>query len=63
MITDDKGLRFEFTIDPYRREYLLKGLDDIGLTLVHEPEISAFEKKNLHVPVMSTPLDVKYHHE
>jgi len=54
-ITDDKGLRFEFTIDPYRREYLLKGLDDIDLSLVHEPEITAFEKKNVHIPVMSTP--------
>ena len=62
-ITDDKGLRFEFTIDPYRREYLLKGLDDIDLSLVHEPEITAFEKKNVHIPVMSTPLDVKYHHD
>ncbi|HKV06379.1 MAG TPA: 3-isopropylmalate dehydratase small subunit [Candidatus Acidoferrales bacterium] len=61
-VTDEKGLRFSFTIDPFRREYLLKGLDDIGLTLVHEPEIAAFEKKNLRVPVMYDPLDVKYHH-
>jgi hypothetical protein len=29
---------------------------------VHEPEISAFEKKNLRVPVMHQALDVKYHH-
>ena len=63
IVTDDMGLRYSFEIDPFRRECLLKGLDDIGLTLVHEPEISAFEKKNLHVPVMSTPLDVKYHHD
>ena len=63
VVTDDKGLRFEFKIDPYRREYLLKGLDDIDLTLVHEPEITAFEKRNVHIPVMGTPLDVKYHHD
>jgi 3-isopropylmalate/(R)-2-methylmalate dehydratase small subunit len=61
IVTDDKGLRYSFTIDPFRRDCLLKGLDDIGLTLVHEPEISAFEKKNLHVPVMHEALDVKYH--
>src|SRR5271168_4160323 len=62
VVTDDKGLRYPFTIDPFRRECLLKGLDDIGLTLVHEAEISAFEKKHLKVPTMNAPLDVKYHH-
>ena len=62
IVTDDKDLRYSFTVDPFRRECLLKGLDDIGLTLVHEPEITAFEKKHLHVPAMSAPLDVKYHH-
>ena len=61
-VTDDKGLRYTFDIDPFRKDCLLKGLDNIGLTLVHEADISAFEKKNLHVPVMSAPLDVKYHH-
>jgi 3-isopropylmalate/(R)-2-methylmalate dehydratase small subunit len=61
VVTDDKGLQYRFTIDPFRRECLLKGLDDIGLTLLHEADISAFEKKNLHVPQMSTPLDVKFH--
>jgi 3-isopropylmalate/(R)-2-methylmalate dehydratase small subunit len=61
VVTDENGLRYGFTIDPFRRECLLKGLDDIGLTLLHEADISAFEKKNLHVPQMSTALDVKYH--
>ena len=61
-VSDDKGLRFSFEIDPFRKDCLLKGLDDIGLTLVHEAEISAFEKRNLHVPPMNAPLDVKYHH-
>ena len=63
IVTDDKGLRYSFTVDPFRRECLLKGLDDIGLTLVHEAEISAFEKKHLHVPALHGALDVKYHHE
>jgi 3-isopropylmalate/(R)-2-methylmalate dehydratase small subunit len=61
VVTDEHGLRYEFTIDPFRRECLLKGLDDIGLTLVHETDISAYEKKNLRVPVMQEALDVKYH--
>ena len=32
-----------FDIDPFRRESLLKGLDDIGLTLEHEDKIASFE--------------------
>lgn len=42
-ITDEHGLTLSFTIDPFRRECLLKGLDDIGLTLRHEQEITAYE--------------------
>ena len=32
-----------FSLDPFRRKCLLEGLDDIGLTLRHEGQISAFE--------------------
>jgi 3-isopropylmalate/(R)-2-methylmalate dehydratase small subunit len=63
IVTDDKGLRYSFTIDPFRRECLLKGFDDIGLTLVHEPHITAFEERNLNVPVMYEPVDVKFHRQ
>ncbi|SRR5579875_438 len=62
VVTDDKGLRYSFTVDPFRRDCLLKGLDDIGLTLVHEADIAAYEKKHLRVPAMHESLDVKYHH-
>ena len=62
-VTDNQGLRYSFTVDPFRRECLLKGLDDIGLTLVREKEIAAFEKKNLRAPHMYKPVDVKFHHE
>jgi len=62
LVTDSEGLRYSFEIDPFRKECLLKMLDDIGLSLVHEAEISAFEKKHMHVPAMNTPLDVKFHH-
>jgi 3-isopropylmalate/(R)-2-methylmalate dehydratase small subunit len=61
IVTDEQGLRYEFEIDPFRRDCLLKGLDDIGLTLVHEPLISAFEEKNMRHPVMYEPVDVKFH--
>jgi len=63
IVTDDKGLRYTFSIDPFRRECLLKGLDDIGLTLVHEPQITAFEERHLNVPVMYEPVDVKFHRQ
>jgi 3-isopropylmalate/(R)-2-methylmalate dehydratase small subunit len=62
-VADNKGLRYSFTIDPFRRKCLLNGLDDIGLTLVQEPKITAFEKKNLHFPVLHGSLDMKYHSE
>ena len=42
-VTDQFGHTVEFPFDPFRRHMLLNGLDDIGLTLEHEDEISAFE--------------------
>lgn len=62
VVTDETGLRYSFKVGPFRRESLLKGLDEIGLTLVHEPEIAAFEAKHVSAPVMHDPVDVKYHH-
>jgi 3-isopropylmalate/(R)-2-methylmalate dehydratase small subunit len=44
-ITGPEGLSLEFDVDPFRRECLLKGLDDIGLTLEHEADIAAFEAR------------------
>jgi 3-isopropylmalate/(R)-2-methylmalate dehydratase small subunit len=45
-ISDDSGLRLPFNIDPFRRECLLKGLDDIGLTLRQAGRIAAYEEAN-----------------
>ncbi|QHW34428.1 3-isopropylmalate dehydratase small subunit [Paenibacillus rhizovicinus] len=42
-ITDDAGLSISFDLDEHRRQFLLQGLDDIGLTLQHEDKISAYE--------------------
>ncbi len=35
----------KFDIDPFRKQCLMNGWDDIGLTLRHEGEISSFEHK------------------
>jgi 3-isopropylmalate/(R)-2-methylmalate dehydratase small subunit len=37
------GVSEPFDIDDYTRWRLMEGLDDIGLTLRHEPEIAAYE--------------------
>jgi 3-isopropylmalate/(R)-2-methylmalate dehydratase small subunit len=41
---DDAGFEAVFSIDEYRREMLLEGLDEIGKTLLQEPRIAAFER-------------------
>jgi len=43
LVTDDAGFRAPFTVDPFRRDCMLRGLDDIGLTLQHAPAIAASE--------------------
>ena len=45
LIVDDFGSRFRFEVDPFRRECLLKGLDDIGLTLQYEDRIDQYEER------------------
>ncbi len=35
--------RFEFTMDPFRRQSLMEGRDEIGLTLTMAPAIAAYE--------------------
>ena len=41
--SDDDGESFPFEIDTFRRDCLLKGLDDIGITLQSEDAIRNFE--------------------
>jgi len=45
VVEDDGGLIAKFEVDPFKRFRLLNGLDDIGLTLQHQAEISAFEQR------------------
>ena len=39
------GEEWEFDVDPFRKDCLLNGWDDIGLTLRHADKIRAFEAK------------------
>ena len=50
-IRDDHGFEQAFDIDPVRKDSLLHGLDDIGLTLKHEDKIAAFESTRGLPPV------------
>ena len=45
-VTDGHGLAAAFDIDSFRKENLVQGLDDIGLTLQNESYIDAFESTN-----------------
>ena len=45
-VTDGYGLAASFDIDSFRKENLVQGLDDIGLTLQNEAAIDAFESTN-----------------
>jgi 3-isopropylmalate/(R)-2-methylmalate dehydratase small subunit len=42
-VSDSYGWSARFEIEPFARKCLLEGLDDIGLTLVHEAEIARYE--------------------
>jgi 3-isopropylmalate/(R)-2-methylmalate dehydratase small subunit len=39
------GFSYRFDIDPFAREMLLQGLDEISLVERHEPDIRAFEQQ------------------
>jgi 3-isopropylmalate/(R)-2-methylmalate dehydratase small subunit len=48
------GFEYGFEIDPYAREMLLKGLDDVSLIERHDSDISAYEKtRAAWLPVVS----------
>jgi len=44
-LEDDQGLKESFEVDSFRRENLLKGLDEIGLTLQYKDYIDAYEQR------------------
>lgn len=44
-VTIPEGVRYQFDVDPFRKDCLLKGLDAIGLSLQHEAMITAYEAR------------------
>ncbi len=50
------GVETTFEIDPHTKHCLLNGLDDIGLTLAYEADITAFEEaRPVWKPTVPTP--------
>ena len=43
-VHDSEGFNAKFEVDAFRRDCLLRGLDDIGLTLERKSAIDAYEK-------------------
>ena len=44
-VTTPEGTTYRFSIDPFQKDCLYRGLDSIGLTLQHEPAIAAYEAR------------------
>jgi 3-isopropylmalate/(R)-2-methylmalate dehydratase small subunit len=44
-VTTPSGASFHFDIDPFRKDCLLNGLDEISLTLKNEADITAYEQR------------------
>jgi 3-isopropylmalate/(R)-2-methylmalate dehydratase small subunit len=49
-VEDGEGFDSGFSMDDYRREMLLRGLDEIGRTLLAEARIMAFERQRAAEP-------------
>ena len=45
VITREDGSGVRFSVDEFRKHCLVNGLDDIGLTMEHQTEITSFEKQ------------------
>jgi 3-isopropylmalate/(R)-2-methylmalate dehydratase small subunit len=45
-VEDGRGFSVSFAMDEFSRHCLLNGLDDIGLTLQHDSDITAYEAKH-----------------
>jgi 3-isopropylmalate/(R)-2-methylmalate dehydratase small subunit len=56
-VTDDQGPNLHFDVDPFRRQCLLNGWDDIGLTLRDANLIDDFEKSHPQRVVIYEPVD------
>lgn len=59
-ISGEGGIEFHFDIDPFHKQVLLEGLDDIGMTLKHAPEIAAYELEHPAKATVYEPVDSKH---
>jgi 3-isopropylmalate/(R)-2-methylmalate dehydratase small subunit len=50
VVVGPDGREDRFEIDPFRRDCLLNGVDDLGLTLRHQAQIAAFEARRREAP-------------
>lgn len=48
-VTDGRGFSASFMIGDFQRNCLIEGLDDIGLTMLHDSDIAAYEAKRAFV--------------
>jgi len=56
-VTSPGGTTYRFTIDPFRKDCLYRGLDSIGLTLQHESAIADYEaRRSTEAPWLFTDL-------
>jgi len=44
-VTGPDGANYHFKIDAFRKRCLIEGLDEIGVTLLHDAEMTAFEQR------------------
>jgi 3-isopropylmalate/(R)-2-methylmalate dehydratase small subunit len=58
-VSDAQELKYHFEMDDFRKTVLLEGLDDIGLTLKHEPHITAYEQRHHPKANLYEPVDFK----
>jgi 3-isopropylmalate/(R)-2-methylmalate dehydratase small subunit len=58
-VTDEQGLKFHFDMDDFRKTVLLEGLDDIGMSLKHEPDITAYEQRHRPQAALYEAVDSK----
>ncbi len=56
-VADPSGLEFRFEVDNFRKECLLNGWDDIGLTLRFADQIADYERRSNPQARQYSPLD------
>jgi 3-isopropylmalate/(R)-2-methylmalate dehydratase small subunit len=59
-VADASGLNYRFEIDEFRKQLLVEGLDEIGLTLKQDAKITEYEKSHRPGATRYAPVDAKY---